>query len=80
MTKQYAHLSPTFMAGAVGKLDSVFGDSMPEAAQHQLLSLDRVSAPSGKQSKRSNIQPLSVASAAGVDWPYLPCIKLGSVS
>lgn len=25
MTQRYAHLSPQYMAGAVGKLDSVFG-------------------------------------------------------
>jgi hypothetical protein len=30
MTQRYAHLSPKYMAGALGKLDSVFGDVMPE--------------------------------------------------
>lgn len=29
MTQRYAHLSPHYMAGAVGKLDSVFGEVMP---------------------------------------------------
>jgi integrase len=29
MTARYAHLSPAYMAGAVGKLDSVFGDVLP---------------------------------------------------
>jgi len=29
MTQRYAHLSPQYMAGAVGKLDSVFGGVMP---------------------------------------------------
>jgi integrase len=28
MTQRYAHLSPKYMAGAVGKLDSVFGEVM----------------------------------------------------
>jgi len=28
MTQRYAHLSPQYMAGAVGKLESVFGDVM----------------------------------------------------
>jgi hypothetical protein len=32
MTQRYAHLSPQYMAGAVGKLDAVFGDVMPENA------------------------------------------------
>lgn len=32
MTQRYAHLSPQYMAGAVGKLDSVFGGVMPESA------------------------------------------------
>ncbi len=32
MTQRYAHLSPQYMAGAVGKLDSVFGDAMPRGA------------------------------------------------
>ncbi len=31
MTQRYAHLSPKYMAGAVGKLDSVFGEVMPAA-------------------------------------------------
>jgi len=30
MTQRYAHLSPSYMAGAIGKLDSVFGDVMPD--------------------------------------------------
>jgi integrase len=30
MTQRYAHLSPQYMAGAVGKLDSVFCEVMPE--------------------------------------------------
>jgi integrase len=30
MTKRYAHLSPHYMAGAVGKLDGVFGAVMPD--------------------------------------------------
>lgn len=30
MTQRYAHLSPQYMAGAVGKLDGVFGGVMPE--------------------------------------------------
>jgi len=30
MTQRYAHLSPKYMAGAVGKLDAVFGGVMPE--------------------------------------------------
>jgi integrase len=29
MTQRYAHLSPQYMAGAVGKLESVFGSVMP---------------------------------------------------
>jgi integrase len=32
MTQRYAHLSPKYMAGAVGKLDSVFGEVMPAPA------------------------------------------------
>jgi hypothetical protein len=32
MTQRYAHLSPQYMAGAVGKLDSVFGEVMPTLA------------------------------------------------
>jgi integrase len=32
MTQRYAHLSPQYMAGAVGKLDSVFGEVMPGSA------------------------------------------------
>lgn len=31
MTQRYAHLSPQYMAGAVAKLDAVFGGLMPEA-------------------------------------------------
>jgi integrase len=30
MTQRYAHLSPSYMAGAVGKLDAVFSGVMPE--------------------------------------------------
>jgi len=30
MTQRYAHLSPQYMAGAVGKLDSVFAAAMPK--------------------------------------------------
>ena len=30
MTQRYAHLSPQYMAGAVGKLDGVFAGVMPE--------------------------------------------------
>jgi hypothetical protein len=30
MTQRYAHLSPHYMAGAVGKLDGVFAGVMPE--------------------------------------------------
>jgi site-specific recombinase XerD len=30
MTQRYAHLSPTYMAGAVEKLDKVFGNVMPK--------------------------------------------------
>ena len=32
MTQRYAHLSPQYMAGAVGKLDGVFGGVMPGSA------------------------------------------------
>lgn len=32
MTQRYAHLSPRYMAGAVEKLDVVFGEVMPEDA------------------------------------------------
>jgi integrase len=32
MTQRYAHLSPQYMAGAVGKLDAVFGEVMPTTA------------------------------------------------
>ncbi|TCK75878.1 tyrosine-type recombinase/integrase [Acidipila rosea] len=32
MTQRYAHLSPSYMAGAVGKLDTVFEGVMPERA------------------------------------------------
>jgi integrase len=31
MTQRYAHLSPSYMAGAVGKLDAVFSGVMPES-------------------------------------------------
>jgi site-specific recombinase XerD len=37
MTQRYAHLSPQYMAGAVGKLDSVFGEVMPATGTHRLL-------------------------------------------
>jgi integrase len=30
MTQRYAHLSPSYMAGAIGKLDSVFASVMPD--------------------------------------------------
>jgi integrase len=30
MTQRYAHLSPHYLAGAVGKLDGVFADVIPE--------------------------------------------------
>jgi hypothetical protein len=30
MTQRYAHLSPKYMAGTVGKLDSVLGAVMPK--------------------------------------------------
>ena len=30
MTQRYAHLSPKYTAGAVGELDSVFREVMPE--------------------------------------------------
>jgi len=29
MTQRYAHLSPSYMAGAVGKLDGVFAELLP---------------------------------------------------
>ncbi len=32
MTQRYAHLSPSYMAGAVGKLDTVFDGVMPESS------------------------------------------------
>jgi hypothetical protein len=32
MTQRYAHLSPRYLAGTMGKLDSVFGDVMSESA------------------------------------------------
>ena len=35
MTQRYAHLSPTYMAAAVSKLDGVFGDVMPRNATHE---------------------------------------------
>lgn len=37
MTQRYAHLSPQYMAGAVGKLDSVFGEVMPRSDSPALL-------------------------------------------
>jgi integrase len=33
MTQRYAHLSPQYMSGAVGKLDAVFGEVLPQNAQ-----------------------------------------------
>jgi integrase len=33
MMQRYAHLSPQYMAGAVGKRESVFGEVMPESAR-----------------------------------------------
>lgn len=33
MTQRYAHLSPHYMAGAVGKLDGVFAGVIAEKAQ-----------------------------------------------
>ncbi len=30
MTQRYAHLSPDYMAGAVGKLDGIMGGMLPE--------------------------------------------------
>lgn len=33
MTQRYAHLSPQYMAGAVGKLDGVFAEVMPDSAR-----------------------------------------------
>ena len=37
MTQRYAHLSPQYMAGAVGKLDTVFGGVMPGAMSEVVL-------------------------------------------
>jgi integrase len=37
MTQRYAHLSPQYMAGAVGKLDAVFGAVLPNVAPSRLL-------------------------------------------
>ena len=31
MTQRYAHLSPDYMAGAVGKLDGIMGGMLPAA-------------------------------------------------
>ncbi len=31
MTQRYAHLSPSYVAGSVGKLDAVFSGVMPES-------------------------------------------------
>ena len=31
MTQRYAHLSPDYMAGAVGKLDGIIGGMLPQA-------------------------------------------------
>ena len=36
MTQRYAHLSSQYMAGAVGKLDSVFGEVMPQNTPNSL--------------------------------------------
>ncbi|HKE29929.1 MAG TPA: hypothetical protein VKB88_46595 [Bryobacteraceae bacterium] len=38
MTQRCAHLSPKYMAGAVGKLDAVFGEVMPETGSMTLVS------------------------------------------
>jgi len=41
MTQRYAHLSPKYMGGAVEKLDSVFGEVMPEngAAEARIVTM-----------------------------------------
>ena len=36
MTQRYAHLSPDYMAGAVGKLDGIMGGMMPKALPRDL--------------------------------------------
>jgi len=36
MTQRYAHLSPDYMAGAVGKLDGIMGGMMPKALPSDL--------------------------------------------
>jgi integrase len=35
MTQRYAHLSPDYMAGAVGKLDGIMGGMLPAACAPQ---------------------------------------------
>jgi len=35
MTQRYAHLSPQYMAGAVAKLDTAFGDVLPQNTQNR---------------------------------------------
>ena len=37
MTQRYAHLSPHYMAGAVGKLDGVFAGVMPERGSDEVV-------------------------------------------
>jgi integrase len=36
MTQRYAHLSPSYMAGAVGKLDLVFGEVLPDSRSSEV--------------------------------------------
>ena len=36
MTQRYAHLSPDYMAGAVGKLDGIMGGMLPEPKPAEL--------------------------------------------
>ena len=38
MTQRYAYLSPKYMAGAVGAVDAVFGEVMPETGSMTLVS------------------------------------------
>jgi hypothetical protein len=54
MTQRYAHLSPQYMAGAVGKLDSVFGEVMPAGAASALEAGEAL--PSGSIIERSPLQ------------------------
>jgi len=49
MTQRYAHLSPQYMAGAVGKLDSVFGGVMPENGSAEAQYVTIASPDSGSQ-------------------------------